>query len=98
MSTFIQILFSSLESGSIFALAALGIIIIFKTSTIANFAQGAMGMINAFVAATILLDYGVPPWVAMLIAIVSSVIASAIASANASGMGSARKATESSRT
>ena len=46
MDTFFQILFSSLETGSVYALAALGIIIIFRTSRTTNFAQGSIGMFN----------------------------------------------------
>ena len=44
--TLLQILLRSLETGGIYALAALGIIIIFRTSNITHFAQGAMGMFN----------------------------------------------------
>lgn len=51
MSNFIQILFSSLEIGSVYALAALGIIIIFRTSQLINFAQGSLGMFSAYIAA-----------------------------------------------
>lgn len=55
MSNFIQVLFSSLEIGSVYALAALGIIIIFRTSRITNFAQGSVSMFGAYVAAFFIL-------------------------------------------
>ena len=49
MSTFLQVFLRSLETGGVYALAALGIIIIFRTSNITHFAQGSMGMFNTFV-------------------------------------------------
>ncbi len=58
MANFIQILFSSLESGSIYALATLGIIIIFRTSGVTNYAQGTIGMFGAFSATTFLIKTG----------------------------------------
>jgi len=48
MASFFQLLFSGLEIGSIYALATLGIMLIFRTSSVTNFAQGIIGMFNAF--------------------------------------------------
>jgi branched-chain amino acid transport system permease protein len=45
-----QIVVSGLAQGSIYALAALGIIVIFNATQIVNFAQGAMGVAAAYVA------------------------------------------------
>ena len=72
MDTFFQILFSSLETGSVYALAALGIIIIFRTSRTTNFAQGSIGMFNAFVATFGLIKLGLPAWGAALVGMVSA--------------------------
>ena len=72
MSNFIQVIFSSLEIGSIYALAALGIIIIFRTAKMTNFAQGATGMFNAYVATFFLLKTGVNAVVAVLFGMVSA--------------------------
>lgn len=58
--TLLQIIFRSLETGGVYALAALGIIIIFRTSNITHFAQGAMGMFNTFVAATLIKRLNLP--------------------------------------
>lgn len=66
MSIFIQILLRSLETGSVFALAALGIILVFKTSNITNFSQGALGMFNTFVVTSIVNNFGAPLWLAIL--------------------------------
>lgn len=72
MATFLQLLFSSLETGSVYALAALGIIIIFRTSRMTNFAQGSLGMFNAFVATTFLISSNLPPLLAALAGMVSA--------------------------
>lgn len=72
MSTFLQLLFSSLETGSVYALAALGIIIIFRTSRMTNFAQGSIGMINAFVATYFMMATNAPVWVAAIVGMISA--------------------------
>jgi branched-chain amino acid transport system permease protein len=51
MASLLQLLFSGLEIGSIYALASLGIMLIFRTSTVTNFAQGIIGMFSAFFVA-----------------------------------------------
>lgn len=67
MSTFIQLFFSSIETGSVYALASLGIIIIFRTSRMTNFAQGSLGMLSAFAATYAFMHLGVNVWIAALI-------------------------------
>lgn len=69
MAIFMQLLLRSLETGSVYALAALGIIIIYRTSNITHFAQGAMGMFNTF-AVTFFFLYGrMPLWMAVLMGV-----------------------------
>jgi branched-chain amino acid transport system permease protein len=51
MAEFLRLVFNSLETGSVYALAALGIVLIFRTSKTTNFAQGMIGTLNAYVAA-----------------------------------------------
>ncbi len=74
MSNFIQIIFSSLEAGSIYALAALGIILIFKTSNVTNFAQGSLGMFNAYVATKFAYSTGANAIISALFGMVSALI------------------------
>ena len=73
MSTFLQVLFSSLETGSVYALATLGIIIIFRTSRTQNFAQGSLGMFNAFIGTFFLLKTGAAPWLATIVGMISAI-------------------------
>lgn len=73
MSTFVQIILRSLETGSVYALAALGIILINRTSNITNFSQGAVGMFNTFVVTYIFLTFKVPLLVAIFGGILSAI-------------------------
>ncbi len=72
METFLRLFFVSLETGSVYALAALGIVLIFRTSQTTNFAQGSIGALNAFVAAMLFLDWGWNIWMATLMAILTA--------------------------
>lgn len=74
MSTFIQILLRSLESGSVYALAALGIILIYRTSNITNFSQGVVGMFNTYVVTQLFLQYSIPLWLAVMGGIASAIL------------------------
>lgn len=68
MGEILKILFSSLETGSVYALAALGIILILRTSKMTNFAQGVMGMFNAFFATVFLTKFGMGTLMSTLMA------------------------------
>jgi branched-chain amino acid transport system permease protein len=72
MADILRILFNSLQTGSTYALAALGIALIWKTSRTTNFAQGSIGTINAYIAGVLLLNWG---WSIWLVALVSMVTA-----------------------
>ncbi|MFP4377647.1 MAG: branched-chain amino acid ABC transporter permease [Spirochaetales bacterium] len=72
MADILRILFNSLQTGSTYALAALGIALIWKTSRTTNFAQGSIGTLNAYVAGVLLLSWG---WSIWLVAIASMVTA-----------------------
>lgn len=51
---------SGLATGCLYSLAALGLVLIFKTLDIVNFAQGEMSMVSTFVAFTLLSRFGAP--------------------------------------
>lgn len=74
MGTFLQVVLRSLETGGVYALAALGIIIIFRTSNITHFAQGSMGMFNTFVVATLVAKTQLPLWAATLCGLCTAII------------------------
>ncbi len=71
MDNFIQIVFSSLESGSVYALASLAISLIFKTSRITNFSQGTIGMFGAYIATAFMIKTGFNEIISAFIGILS---------------------------
>lgn len=78
MTEFVRLFFNSLQTGSIFALAALGIVLIFRTSRTTNFAQGMIGTFNAYVAAYFLLRFGWSVWLVALVAIITAFVTGVI--------------------
>ena len=62
-----QLIVSGLAVGACYALLALAMVIIYKSSEVLNFAQGEMAMVSTFVAFTLLDAYHIPfPWAAAL--------------------------------
>lgn len=76
MERFLQYFFDGLSQGSIYALLALGLVIIYRGSGHLNFAQGEMAMISAFMAWWYA-DLGLSPWLAVLVSAASAFIAAA---------------------
>ena len=74
MGTFFYLFFRSLETGSVYALAALGIVLIFRTSSTTNFAQGSIGTLNAFVAASLLIKWDWSIWTVAVVAMITAFI------------------------
>ncbi len=60
--------------GLMYALIALGFVLIYKATDAINFAQGEFVMIAGFVAAGALMVWGAPLWLAVLLAIASLVL------------------------
>ena len=52
--------------GSIYAVAASGLVVSYTTSGVFNFAQGAIGMIMAFLYWEVRINHGWPAWVALI--------------------------------
>jgi branched-chain amino acid transport system permease protein len=68
MTNFLQFLVQGLAQGSIYALVALGFVIIFRGTKVLNFAQGAFMLFGAFLTFNVTRTWGVNYWLAMLIA------------------------------
>lgn len=62
---FIQQVISGLATGCLYAMAALGLVLIYKTTDVVNFAQGEMAMFCTFVAFT-LISLHTPFWLALV--------------------------------
>jgi branched-chain amino acid transport system permease protein len=73
-----QLIVSGLATGSLYALLALGLVIIYKTSNVLNFAHGEMAMVNTFIAFTLLETLHIPYFEAFLLAIIGSFLFGAL--------------------
>ncbi|MBS7528142.1 branched-chain amino acid ABC transporter permease [Fusibacter paucivorans] len=69
MDLFLQNIVGGLQSASMYGLAALGLVLIYKTTGVINFAQGELGMFNAFVAAWLYAN-NVPLVIAVLLTLI----------------------------
>ncbi|MEO7428816.1 MAG: branched-chain amino acid ABC transporter permease [Acidimicrobiales bacterium] len=73
MERFLQYFFDGLSQGSIYALLALGLVIIYRGSGHLNLAQGEMAMISAFLAWWYA-DMGLSPWLAVAVSAVTAFV------------------------
>ena len=64
----VQVIWEGFVAGILYALIALGLVLIFKASGIFNFAQGIMVVFGALGLVT-LYELGVPAWAAILLSI-----------------------------
>ena len=72
MARFIAILFSGITDGAIAGLVALGIVLLFKTTGVVNFAQGDLLSLGAYFGIWLLVDLKLPTGLAYVLAIVMS--------------------------
>lgn len=66
----IQVLLSGMALGCIYALIALGFVLIYKATETVNFAQGEMMMLGAMAAVILTVWVGLPIWAAVGVAII----------------------------
>ena len=64
MEEFISYLFIGLGNGAVYAMLGLGLVVIYRSTGLLNFAQGEMAMFATFIVWT-LADSGLPLWLAM---------------------------------
>lgn len=69
MSTFVQALVAGLSDGSIFALLALGLVLVYRATTILNFSHGISFVLGAFFSLKLAQTLPVPFWLAVVAAI-----------------------------
>lgn len=75
-SLLVERIFNGLYDGSIYALLALALVVIFRSTGQLNFAQGEIGTAGAFFASTLTLT-GVPVWLSIVLAMVFGYVVSA---------------------
>lgn len=71
---FLQLVINGLVVGSVYALVALGFVIIFKSTSVVNFAQGEFLLVGAYISLAVVGQYNMPFWVAVLITLIFSVL------------------------
>ncbi|TWO71395.1 branched-chain amino acid ABC transporter permease [Caenimonas sedimenti] len=70
LSLFLELAINGALSGLMYSLVALGIVLIYKSSSVPNLAQGALAMLGAFVTLAVFEVLKAPMWVALPVAMV----------------------------
>ena len=78
MDFFLQLLFTGIGVGAIYALVALGFVLIFRATSVVDFAQAQFSMVGAYLMVVFAVDLGWPYWLAFLIAITGMALLGAI--------------------
>ena len=78
MDFVLQLLFQGVGIGAVYALVALGFVLIFRATNVVNFAQGEFSMVAAFLMVVFAVDLGWPYWLSFLIALGGMAILGAI--------------------
>jgi branched-chain amino acid transport system permease protein len=78
LSQWLQLAISGIVTGAIYALVGLGYVTIYRTSRVVNFAQGSFVMLGALITYSLLMERGLPFWLAGIIS-VAAVVGIAVA-------------------
>lgn len=65
-----QLVFDGMVSGFVIGLLAMGIVLIYRATRVINFAVGNMGLVGAALLALMVVNWGVPFWLAVIGALV----------------------------
>jgi branched-chain amino acid transport system permease protein len=77
LTLFLQNLTNALANGAVYALMALTVVMIYKTTGHLNFAQGEMAMFTTFVVYAFAIEQGWPVWLAIGIVVIAAMIVGA---------------------
>ena len=67
MSYNLQLVFSGVSIGCVYALVALGFVLIYRATNVVNFAQGDFAMIAAFLLVVLVVENHVPYWLSIVL-------------------------------
>src|ERR1039458_5592467 len=70
----LQLLFTGIGVGSIYALVALGFVLIYRATNVVNFAQGDFAMLGAFAMIVLAVDLGWHYWLSILITLAALMV------------------------
>ncbi|MHC2257698.1 branched-chain amino acid transport system permease protein [Bradyrhizobium embrapense] len=68
MDLVLQLLFTGIGIGAVYALVALGFVLIFRATNVVNFAQGEFSMVAAYLM-VVCVELGLPYWLSFVIAL-----------------------------
>ncbi len=74
MELFFARILDGLSNGATYALIALALVMIYKATTLINFAQGEMAMFGSFIVLVLSTERGVPIWIAVVMGMVISAL------------------------
>jgi branched-chain amino acid transport system permease protein len=74
MRLFINVMVAGIATGSIYSLIAIGLVLIFKSSGVINFAQGSMVMVGAFLSYAFVTQLQIPVYLSLFLALFISAI------------------------
>lgn len=77
MQQFLNVTLSGLAQGAIYAAFALALVLIWRSTRIVNFAQGAMAMFTTYLALTVI-DSGGGYWLGLVVALVAGLLLGAV--------------------
>jgi len=77
LTLFLQNLTNALANGAVYALMALTVVMIYKTTGHLNFAQGEMAMFSTFVVYVLVIEQGFNVWVAIVLVVIGSMVVGA---------------------
>lgn len=72
------VLVQGLILGLNYGLLAVGLVLVYRTSRVLNFAQGEMGVVAAVLLAKLVEDYGVPYWLALVLCLAAGATTGAL--------------------
>src|SRR5450432_2532441 len=78
MDIALQLLFTGIGIGAVYALVALGFVLIFRATNVVNFAQGEFSMVAAYLMVVFAVDLGWPYWLSFLLALAGMALLGAI--------------------
>ncbi len=77
MDLFIARIFDGLSNGATYALIAMALVMIFKATTLINFAQGEFAMFGGFIVLVLATERGLPMWIAVVVGMLISALLAA---------------------
>ncbi len=77
MELFLARLFDGLSAGGTYAVIAVALVLIYKATTLINFAQGELAMLGSFLVYILAIEQGMPIYLAVVLAMVLSAVLAA---------------------